>query len=191
MALNLQPELTDSRSVQINQHAIERHINDDHYVRRFTPGDFILLTATSGLDPVANDWPWIVMADGVNSHAAVSFRKPSEWRSGKLKVRYWYTSDVGSVSNFRIAVFARAIRDGEVMAGTLLVNAPASVAGPAVAYTVVRSADVYTTTSLGGDDELFSLRIVRLGADAADTNVNDFMLLYVEVEHIPATQVTQ
>lgn len=186
--VNLQPEVTDERGLQNNQRSIERHLLFDHYIRTFTPGAMTLLTATTGLEPVANDWPWIIMADAVSSHAAVSWRKPSEWRAGLLRLRYWYTSDVGSTNNFRILLSVRAIRDSEVIAGTSLLFSAASVAGPAVAYTVKRSAYVYTTTALGSDDELLSARVVRLGGDAADTNVNDFHLLHLEVEHIPAIQ---
>lgn len=189
--LNFNPEHTDPRLLQNNLRAVERHVNDDHYVRGFTPGEFALITATHALEPIANDWPEIVMLDAVTSHAAVSWRKPSEWRSGLMRVRFWYTSDVGSTNPFRIIVSSRAIRDAEVLAGTSLVFSTANYAGPAVAWTLVRSPYVYTTTALGSDDELLSVRIVRLGADAADTNVNEFHLLYVEVEHIPARQVSQ
>lgn len=192
MPVNFQPNLTDDRWLQTNQQAVERHLIDDHYVRGFTPGEFVLADATATFVVVTAAtprWPAIAMADAAVSRAAVSFRKPSEWRGGRLRVRYWYTASVGSTNNFAIQVFVEAIRDAEVLTGTTLVNSQTAVAGPAVANTVIRSAYTYTTTSLGSDDELFELRIARIGTDGTDNNVNDFQLLYAEVEHIPAAQV--
>lgn len=193
--LNFSPDRTDERTLQVNQRAIERHLNDDHYVRRFTPGQFVLAGAGAPTlvlaTAAAPHWPVIAMVDAATSIASVSFDKPSEWRAGHMAVRYWYTSPVGSTNAFRIQVAMQAVRGGEALIGTTLVGAAASVAGPAVAHTVIRAADVYTTTALGGDDELFSLRLIRLGADGADTNTNDFYLLYARVEHIPAQQVSQ
>lgn len=195
MPLNFQPNAIGDRALQVNQHAIERHLTDDHYIRGFTPGAFVLSGAavpTFVSIPVAiAQWPAIEMPDADISRAVVSWRKPSEWRGGMLRVRYWYTSPVASTNTFMVRVSVLAVRDSEVLGGTSLVSTDTAVAGPAVLNTVIRSTYVYTTTSLGSDDELFSLRVLRLGADASDTNVNVFQLLYVEVEHIPAQQVAQ
>lgn len=194
MALNFQPERTDGTSLRNNLAAVERHINDDHYVRGFTPGEFVI----GGAGPPtfvqipggSLRWPAISMPAGADSFANSSWRKPSEWRIGHLRIRYWYTSPAGSTNNFMVQVVVDAIRNGEVLSGTALYAAQAAVAGPAVADTVIRSADIYTTTALGSDDELFSVRVTRVGTHASDTNVNAFHLLYVEVEHIPAVQVS-
>lgn len=193
--LNFQPELTDIRALQTNQLSVERHLNDEHYVRGFMPGEFVL----EGAGPPAHvvipaallRWPAIEMPDGVDSNAAVSWRKPSEWRSGALRVRFWYTSDVGSTNNFYVRTGISAAATGEVIPSSLLMSDDSAVAGPAVAYTVMERAFIYTSSSLGGDDDLFALRIRRLGTDANDNNVNDMLLLYAEVEHIPAQQVSQ
>lgn len=193
--LNFQPELTYERALQTNQRAVERHVNDEHYVRGFTPGDFVLggpaVPTHALVTAAAPRWPAIIMLDGGSSFAVASWRKPSEWRTGQIRSRYWYTSDVGSTNNFAIQTMLNAIRDAEVLTGTLLVDSTSAVAGPVVANTVIRSAYVYTTVALGSDDEVFSLRLGRIGADASDTNANEFHLLYVEIEHIPALQVSQ
>lgn len=195
MALNLQPELAaGDKDLQGNLRAIERHINDDHYVRGFMPGEFVLDGVNAAfivIPPAILQRPAIEMPDAVTSYGLVTFRKPSEWRSGQLRVRYWYTSDVGSTNNFMIQVAVTAVRDGELAGGTTLISSNAAVAGPAVASTIIRSAYTYTTTALSADDELFSIRMLRLGGDASDNNVNDFQLVYVECEHIPAQQVSQ
>lgn len=185
--LNFQPELTDPRWLATNQYAIERHINDDHYVRGFTPGEFVLVTATHA---TAILWPRIVMTAAATSYGAVSWRKPSEWRAGHLAVSYWFTSDVGGTNNFRIVLDCRAIRETELLDGTSLLSSASLQAGPASAFAVKKSVAVYTSTALGSDDQLFSLRIQRDGTHADDNNANPFWLLYVEVEHIPSVQVS-
>lgn len=194
MALNFDPNRTDASNLLSNQQALERHINDDHYVRGFMPGEFVLDGTNAAfivIPPAILQRPAIEMPDAVTSFGLVTWRKPSEWRSGQLRVRYWYTSDVGSTANFVVQIAVTAVRDGELAGGTTLVSSNSAVAGPAVASTIIRSAYTYTTTALGGDDELFSVRVLRLGGDAGDTNVNDFQLVYLEVEHIPAQQVSQ
>lgn len=184
----------DDSPLRRNQRSIAAHIDDDHYVRRFTPGDFTLSGAaapTHVIIPAATPrWPAIEMPDGNTSHSTVSWEKPSQWRAGKLRVRIWYTSDVGSTSNFLIQTAISSIRASEVLLGTTLVMSNNALAGPSVANTPLK-ADVYSTTSFTADVELFSLRVQRVGGDASDTNVNDFYLLYVRVEHIPAQRESQ
>lgn len=208
MPLNLNPELVptdispdpkqkvskklDWSYLKTNQRAIARHLTDDHYIRGFTPAEFVLADAgvtLAGVPAATPRWPALVFADAVTSRAVVAWRKPSEWRSGKMRVRIWYTSDVGSTNNFQSSIRLNAIRDSEVLPGTALLAALTNtIAGPAVADTVIRASYTYSTTSLGGDDELFSMQLGRIGGDAADTNTNDLMVLYAEVEHIPGVQ---
>jgi hypothetical protein len=192
--LNFDPNRIDPHTLQVNQAATERHVNDDHYVRGLTPGEFVLdgtNAAFAIIPPAILQWPAIEMPDAVTSYAIASFRKPSEWRSGKMRTRYWYTSDAGSTNNFVIQTAVTAVRGTELISGTSLLSDNAIVAGPAVASTLVKSSYTYTTTSLGGDDELFSVRVLRLGGNASDNNVNKFQLVYVELEHVPAQQVSQ
>lgn len=195
MALNLDPNRTDGRTLQVNLAAIERHLNDDHYVRGFTPGAFTIggpaVPTFVQITAALPRWSAIAMPDAANSLATVSWQKPSEWRTGHIRTLYWFTSDVGSTNNFYIQTSLDAIRDGEVVPGTNLLTDTSRIAGPAVATTFVRSSHVYTTTQFGSDDELFSLRITRLGGDANDTNVNTFLLVHARIEHIPAQQVSQ
>jgi hypothetical protein len=192
--LNFQPELTADRALQVNQNSIERHINDDHYVRGFTPGDFVLTSAVGAafvLDNVGARWPLIEMPDAGISRARVSWRKPSEWRSGKLSVTMWYTSTVGSTNNFHLIYAIDAIRAAEVIFGTELLLLEFNAPGPAVANTVMKVAATYSTVSLGSDDELFAFGIARDGANADDTNVNSIRIIYATIEHIPERQVSQ
>lgn len=196
MALNLNPELArpDSNNPNILKQqlkAIANHLDDDHYVRGFTPGDFVLVTATHIIDGSVALWSAIRFADAATSYGAVQFRKPSEWRSGKLSLTMWYTSNVGSTNTFRFGLAVQAIRTGEVLGGTGLLASAANIAGPAVAYTVGRYGPTYTTTSFGNDDELFSVRVLRDGNNANDNNVNDLLLLYMTIRHIPAVRESQ
>lgn len=192
--LNFSPEQVDQNALRGNQRAIERHINDDYYVREFTPGQFALDAAGVTLVniPAATPrWPALEFVDTILARANASFRKPSEWRSGKFRIRFWYTSPVGSTNNFIIITRIAAGRTGEVLPGTDLLFVSTTYAGPAVANTWIRSPDIYTTTSLGGDDELFTFQFVRDGGHANDTNVNVLHFLHAEVKHIPAQRESQ
>lgn len=180
----------DDSALKRNQRAIERHVDYDHYVRCFTPGDFVLTGATHITDTSAF-WSAVQFADAAVSYGIVTFCKPSEWRSGKLATTIWYTSNAGSTNNFRLGLAVRAIRDGEVLGGTALLTSAANVPGPGVANTVIRYGPTYTTTSFGNDDELFSFRVLRDGTHANDTNVNNLLLLYAKVEHIQAVRESQ
>lgn len=184
----------DDSALRSNQRSIERHVDDDHYLRSFSPGMFVLggpAGCVHALIPAAAPrWPAVTMPKdlGTNSLAAVSFRKPSEWRSGRLRIRFWFTSPVGSANNFLVQTTVDAIRTSEVLPGTNLRSANTTHAGPAVANTRMFSGDLYTTASFGPDDQSFSLRVARLSTNASDTNANDFNLLEVEVFHISARQ---
>lgn len=180
----------DDTPLRRNQRSIERHITDDHYIRSFTPGMFVLdgVATHVQIPAAAPQWPAVEFPDGVLSIATVSWRKPSEWRTGKLRLQFRYTSDVGSTNAFGIRYRVVSIRDAEVHPGTILSANPTvlSLAGPAVANTHVRSAYFYTTTSFGSDDEMFSVQIFRDGA--ADANNNDFHLIHLEVFHVSSVQ---
>lgn len=158
--LNFNPE-SGVESLKSNQRAIERHINDDHYVRSFFPGDFILGptgTPAFAVIPLATPrWPVVVLPKHAteNPICAAGWRKPSQWRSGRLRVRYFYTSPVGSTNNFRVLVTINAARTDEVLPSTGLLGNSATVAGPAVANTRMASPDIYSTVSLGSDDQAF------------------------------------
>jgi hypothetical protein len=195
MALNFDPEL-GTKHLARNQRAVERHLDDDHYVRGFTPGQFVTDGANAVLVPfpaAAPQWPAIKFPEGVISYAVVSWRKPSEWRLGRLRLRLWYTSDVASTANFAMFVRIKAVRDTEVLPGTALYDTGVAdtFAGPSVINKVVKSAYIYTTTSLGSDDELFTLQLVRTNANPPDANANDMYLIYAVVEHIPAVRESQ
>lgn len=192
--INFFPERADPQSMLSNQRSIARHVDDDHYVRGFTPGEFALDAAgvTQVNIPVATPrWPALEYADGVLARATVDWRKPSQWRVGKVRARFWYTSPVGSTNNFVVNVRVAAVRDGEVLPGTDLFIIGAAYPGPTVVNTVIRSPYLYATTSLGSDDELFTLQIARDGANAGDTNTNVLQVTYAEVEHIPAVRESQ
>lgn len=195
MALNLNPERSSlDHDTRGNFRAVSRHLDFDHYVRWFNPGSFTLTgaAATSATNFPSPSFLWsaVVMPNGDDSNAASSWVKPSEWRSGQLKVYFWYTSPTGSTNNFYVRTGLGAIRDTEVVPGALFSN-DFAIAGPAVANTIIRSAALYTSVPFGSDDELFTLRIRRLGAHASDTNTNDMYLVMALVEHIPAAAVSQ
>lgn len=191
MALNLRPDLTDSRALQTNQAAIERHLDDACYVHEFGPDAFTVDgTATKTLDSTLR-FPVVSFPDAATSRARAIFRKPSEWRTGKLEFTVWYTAAVGSTNNFRIGLVSDAIRTGEVSSGTNLYLSDVDVPGPAVANTWLRYGPVYSTTSFGSDDQFISFGVGRAGTHANDVNTNPLLLLVAVVRHIPAEAVSQ
>jgi hypothetical protein len=193
VALNLRPESVDPEALRSNQRAIEAHLDDDHYRRRFQPGDFALSGTTTALVPAANPrWPVIVFPDVAASEAAVSWERPTEWRKGKLEILIWYTAPGAGADNFWVAVTLNAIRTGEILGGTSLYTKFDAWQGPALTDTVKRFGPVYTTTSFGSDDELFSLKVRRNGNDVVnDVNTNPLHLLLVRIRHIPAMSESQ
>src|SRR5262245_27454171 len=111
--LNYAPDLVDERSLQTNQHAVERHVTDDHYVRGFMPGEFVLDGTNAAfivIQPAILQRPAIEHGDGKTSYGLVTFRRPSEWRTGHMRTRYWYTSDGGSTNNFAIQTSVTGVR---------------------------------------------------------------------------------
>lgn len=190
MPLNFQPERLDPTSLRTNLRAVDRHLTFDHYVRTFQPGDFVVdaVNATHALVNVGGNirWPAVEMADATVGRASASWLKPSEWRSGKLAVTLWFTCGTGSTNAFVIGLRLDAIRAGEALNGTNLLNVNLTLAGPAAALTVIRTLPTFSTVSFGADDELFTLSVARIGTDAADVNVNPSLLLMAKVEHLPA-----
>ncbi len=183
----------DDTQLQANQRSIAAHLDDSYYVRDLHPGIFIVdgTNATfTQIPAAAPQWPAIKMPKPAVSIAVASWRKPKLWVSGRLRLQFRYTSDVGSTNNFVFNYRVLAVRRGEVLPGTLLTASPTQVllAGPAVANTEMVDAYRYTTVSMGGDDERLSLQVFRFGTSADDTNANTFFLTAVEVLHIPAVQ---
>lgn len=191
MPLNLAPDGPDLRR---NLRAIERHLVNDHYARGLSAAAFMLggNGAADLLVPVATPhWPAKVLPKNAlaNPLISTSFDKPSEWRTGLLSVEFWYTCPVASAAtNFFVQVAIQGLRFGEVIPGTSLLAASAAYPGPAVINTTLKPAVVYSTAAIGSDDEVFSLRFVRLSTNASDTNANDFHLLYAIVRHLPNVQ---
>lgn len=187
MSLNLQPERTDPTSILGNQRAIDRHLTWDHYTLNFTPGIFVPNgTTLIGVHAASMRYPAITFAKAAASEALVSFAKPSEWRSGKLAITVLYTSPGASTNNFYVAITVDAVKTGEVLTGTNLYAVFSTWAGPAVANTVKKLGPIYTTNTIGADDELFGLKVRRDSTHANDTNVNDLNVLMVRVVHMPA-----
>lgn len=103
----------------------------------------------------------------------------SLWRNHNCDATFWYTSDVGSTNNFRIQLLLSTMQEG-LPVNTFPLNSTASYPGPAVANTVMK---VTVTGQLAPftiqTDKLLSFLFRRIGADAADTNVNACILLAV------------
>lgn len=185
--------LLDDAPLRRNLRAIERHFDDSYYTRHFPAQDLIPLASTGAsisLIPTATPrFPAVILTKnlGANPTCALTFRRPSEWLRGRIRARYWYTSPVGSTNNFLIQVGITAVKTGEVLPGTSLLGGNVAVPGPAVANTRTVSGTLYSTVSFDSDDEVFSVRVVRMSPNASDTNANEFHLLGIELVHVPNT----
>lgn len=180
----------DWTPLQRNQRAIERHVNDDHYVRSFGPGQ-ATLESTATLAVVGSRWGVVVLPNAATTSALWTFTRPAEWVSGKIMVRFWYSSDGGSTNNFVAGLQVGVAAAGDAMhISTLILNTGTAltVAGPAAANTSIRAADVYTTANVTRAHELINVRVYRVGADAADTNANNLHIYAVRLQHVPAFQ---
>jgi hypothetical protein len=183
--LNLNPELAHGRELQNNLRSIERHLADDHYVRDLSPGVFAVEAAGAIiLDPTTLRYP-VIQFPKVIVRARASFRRSSEWRTGQLAITVEYTSNVGAVANFRLAITADAF-NADVLPGASLLVTEIDIPGPGVANTPLVTGPLYTTSSFASDRRRFGIGVARNGAHANDTNVNDLLILGVVVEHIPA-----
>jgi hypothetical protein len=181
------PDVTTDAGLRTNLRAVERHLNEDHYVRGFSPGMFVTTESATQVIPASSArWSAVSFADGSTGRASVSFHKPSEWRTGHLAITFWYTSETSSTNNFRMNLVVEAIRNGEAWnAGiTQLLAVTLDLPGPAAAPKLIVNGPTYTTTAFTPDDELFTLRFRRDGADVLDTNVTPLLLVYAKVEHL-------
>lgn len=184
MALNLNPSLTDEQSMRRSLRSVERHLNDDHYVRSLSPGATVLEgVATHG---VVGRWGVVVLPAAADTAAIWAILRPSEWVTGKLKVTLFFSSSGASTNNFRVLTQATPAKSGSVTtATTLIANDVGLIAGPAVANTRMERT-VYATSNMTQEFDMLSVRILRTGTNVADTNANPFNIYLVRLEFIPA-----
>lgn len=186
--LNFNPN-ADSESktaLRRNLRAVERHVNDDHYVRSLSPGATVLEgVATHG---VVGRWGVVVLPAAADTAAIWAILRPSEWVTGKLKITLFFSSSGAGTNNFRVLIQATPAKSGSVTtATTLIANDVGLIAGPAVANTGMERT-VYATSSMTQEFDMLSVRILRTGTNVADTNANPFNIYLVRLEFIPAMQ---
>jgi hypothetical protein len=187
MALNLNPVLVDEQSMRRNLRAIERHVNNDHYVRSISPGAMVL-EATAAHAVVGSRWGVLSLPDAASTSGLFTFERPSEWVTGKVKMTIRYSSPVGSTANFRVVAQVGVAKEGSAMATTTLVmNDMSLVPGPAVADTRI-SYSVYSTANVTQEFDCVEVRVQRTGAHADDGNVNALHVYAIRLEFIPAMQ---
>lgn len=185
VALNLNPSLTGEQAMRRNLRAIERHVDNDHYVRSISPGAMVL-EATAAHAVVGSRWGVLSLPDAASTSGLFTFERPSEWVTGKVKMTVRYSSPVGSTANFRIVAQVGVAKDGTAMATSTLVMNDASLRpGPAVADTRL-SYSVYSTSSVTQEFDSIEVRVQRTGAHADDANVNALHVYAVRLEFIPA-----
>lgn len=198
--LNINPEATlrhldgsfDETSLRRQLRSIAAHIDDDYYVRSFTPGEFVpFATAahgTAGQSVGIGKWPTIDYPNGVSSYGVAAFPRPKFWISGKIEVSVYYTSQTAGTADFSILLLiCSAPQPGNLSNSgiTILLNSATASAGPTAADNE-KVISAYTTTSLLPSARRISVRIGRDGA--ADANNSVLQVTEVVLTHIPAQQ---
>lgn len=190
MAMNFFPETSAPSVLTGNRRAVEGHLDDDYYLRSFTPGMFVpFATAAHGTAGVTagtvNQWPSIDFPDAAVSYATVAMRRPKFWVSGRLELILFYTSPTAGAANFSAVVQVGAVpKSGNLNTGYVtLLSSIVALAGPAAANDEQESAAIYTAASFDSSVRRFAFII---GRDGADANNNVFQVTELLVRHIPA-----
>ena len=200
MALNFNPELTptlkpgaaprlDAEPLRRNQRAAAQHIDDDYYVWRLSPGDFVEDTNAPGAvfgSTGSSQFAAIRFADAAAQGVLFSRRRPKLWLAGKFRIEIDYTSPVSLVSNFNLTVgLVATAKAGNLNTPSVLLLSAALLPGPAL-LADLQQFTIFTTTTSTGDAHLFGLQIRRDGV--ADANGNRLDIVAVTMTFLPATQ---
>lgn len=189
--LNFNPE-SGIESLKSNQRAIAAHVDDDHYVRRLTPGMFVpFATATHGTAGQSvglGKWPTIDYPNAVSSYAVFATERPRFWLSGRMLVTIYYTSQTAGVADFAILLAVYSVPSNGNLSNTGITTLHSggialAAPGPAAADDE-KSIQVYTTVSFDPSARRIGIRIGRDGG--SDANNNILQVTEVVVQHVPA-----
>lgn len=186
----LTPDRIDDAPLQRNMQAIEAHINWDHYCVPLPPDRWqtSLTAETAIFTPTtsARAGSWAFPDDSI-TRVYTNIRPRSQWTTGKFKVTVYYTADGGSTNTFRFFfnLFSALYGIALDTAMTTNVNQIVSLAGPATAFVPVEYT-FYTTTSMPPGTRILGASMGRIGADAADTNVNNLLIADTQMEFVSA-----
>jgi len=130
----------------------------------------------------------LVLADAATHYARWNRRVRSSWTNHKLAFTVYYTAPAGSTNNFRLVLSVEAMKSGANMSTGYVVDSPvALVPGPAAAWGLLTATAILGAIPLTTETaEVISIRVLRTGTHADDTNTNACHVLLVVVEPRPA-----
>lgn len=184
------PFRLDDTDLRRNLRSLDAHITDDHYRRSFGTGDWALEGTAVLVGTGAGIMVPSLPNDGTISGISSTFVRPSEWVAGRVKIRIWYSSPVASNKIFRVVPQVFATKTGAVLLTNTTINSTnLDLGGPATAADTVLSSEIFSTgATITSDMELFSVRVARVSADAADTNPNALHIYAVRIEHVSSVR---
>lgn len=184
-------DLTDPRSLALNQEAVELHVDDLYLVQFLDPGSFVPFSGsahgTAGQSAGLGKWPTIDYPNGSSTYAAITLRRPAYWLRGNFKVTILYTSQTAGIANFGLLASVGAtpkLGNYSNTGITVLVSTTGNLPGPAAADDEKEYTFYTSTAQLTSYHRMMYVRIGRDGAGDANNNV--MQLTGVVLEFIPA-----
>lgn len=128
----------------------------------------------------------IEFPDAATTAWRINLRLKQRWRRGGLRMTLYYSSPVGSTNNFRVILGARTFAAGSVVSALAdIALATFNAPGPAVASTVLATTQIFPAPIIPVNMDQLTVRVARVGADAADTNVNTLRVYGLLVQVLP------
>lgn len=125
--------------------------------------------------------PHFHLADGVTTIIKCTFTipVPEDYVSGTVNINFLWSSSVAN-NNVRWQVIVREVGNGDASHTSLLVDTT-TVAVGAAANTILKRTVALTSNPTAGKD--LSFNVIRLGADAADTNTGQVSLWGIYLDY--------
>lgn len=181
--------MLDDAQLQRNMQAVEAHLNWDHYHAALPPDRWTtsLTAETATTKPIAYRIDAWAFPDDSTTRIYSNIRPLSQWTTGKFKITLYYTADGGSTNNFRVFFNVYSALAGVVLDATMttVTNLVTSLPGPGTAFVPIEYV-AYSSASMPAGTRIIGVSMGRIGADAADTNTNNLLMVDCDVEFVSA-----
>jgi hypothetical protein len=182
----IQPSAFDAVSSEANWRTALGVLDEEYFKEWIDPGRGTLDGPTV---PVPGERASVIeLPDAASSNWRTNLRRKDRWFGCGIRLTLYYSSTVGSTNDFRLLFGVRAFDVGSDVSGLAdIATTTFSTPGPAVAATVLSVSKLYAPPIIPGNRALLTVRVVRLGADAADTNVNPLRVYGLLFEALPGS----
>ena len=163
--------------------SINEFVRDDYYTRFLGIGDFVpdgvATHVASSLG--TSRWGFVQFPDAATSAANAQFYVPALWNSGTFNITGYLSNATATAGNVRMVVNMLAATSAESLSTST--SATNIVAAPGQHTFTTWSA---TGITVDGGDTLIFLRVLRTGADAADTFAGNIGFLGLKLTYLPS-----